>query len=71
MGLTGGSGLVYDAWGATVQRAADLARRADDGSALISASTRSQLPSTFDIEPTDTPAGTFVVAGRNVEADAP
>ena len=28
VGLTGGSGLVYDAWGSTVQRAADLARRA-------------------------------------------
>ncbi len=65
VGLTGGSGLVYDAWGETVQRAADLARRADANTVMVSSAARSQLPSTFDIEEHGTTAGTFVVTGRN------
>lgn len=65
IGLTGGAGLVYDAWGATVQRATDLARRADASSVMVSSSTRSQLPSTFDIDEPASDADVFTVIGRN------
>ncbi len=50
VGLTGGSGLVYDAWGSTVQRAADLARRSGPNEVLVTATARSQLGSTFVVE---------------------
>jgi class 3 adenylate cyclase len=50
VGLTGGSGLVYDAWGSTVQRAADLARRSGPNEVLVAAAARSQLGSTFVID---------------------
>lgn len=68
VGLTGGAGLVYDAWGATVQHAADLARRADVGVVLVSKSVRSQLPSTFGVDTEVSSADVFVVSGRNDEA---
>ena len=63
LGLTRGSGLVYDAWGSTLQRAADFARRADPGTVVISTASRSQLPSTFETEPS-TIEETVVVTGR-------
>jgi class 3 adenylate cyclase len=47
VGLTGGSRLVHDTWGVTVQRATDLARRARPGEILASSAVRSQLPSNF------------------------
>jgi class 3 adenylate cyclase len=68
VGLTGGAGLVYDAWGATVQRATDLARRADPAAVVISSSTRAQLPSTFDVDEPGAATDVFVVNGRNDEA---
>lgn len=68
VGLTGGAGLVYDAWGATVQRAADLARVAETGAVLVSAAARSQLPSTLDIDAQASTSGAFVVRGRRDEA---
>ena len=68
IGLTGGSGLVYDAWGTTVQRADDLARRAEAGMVMLTSAVRSQLPSTFDIDEQSTTADTFVLTGRNDEA---
>ncbi|MFW2336340.1 adenylate/guanylate cyclase domain-containing protein [Ilumatobacter sp.] len=68
VGLTGGAGLVYDAWGATVQRAADLARVAETGTVLVSAAARSQLPSTLDIDAQASTSGAFVLRGRRDEA---
>ena len=72
VGLTGGSGLVYDAWGSTVQRAADLARGAVSGAVLVSASVRSQLPSTFvtedDAGPIDS-LGATIVSGRTSDGE--
>ncbi len=66
VGLTGGSGLVYDSWGSTVQRAADLARHGGSGDVRVSAAVRAQLPSTFltedDTDSVD--AGTATVTGR-------
>ncbi len=50
VGLTGGSGLVYDAWGSTVQQAADLARRCGPNEVLVSTAVRTQLPTRFVIE---------------------
>jgi class 3 adenylate cyclase len=66
VGLTGGSGLVYDAWGPTVQRAADLARRTDPDDVRISAATRAQLPSSFltEDDPDDSNASSRVT-GRS------
>lgn len=68
VGLTGGSGLVYDAWGATVQHASDLARRADVGEILVTPSVRSQLPSIFGVVERGQSDDSFVVSGRNDEA---
>ena len=67
VGLTGGSGLVYDAWGSTVQSAADLAWQAASNTVLVSAAVRSQLPSRFvteeDVGPIDA-HGATIVSGR-------
>ena len=70
VGLTGGTALVYDAWGATVQHAADLARRAAPNTVLVSASTRAQLPPTFETDD-DATAGqdASVVTGRTTDAE--
>jgi class 3 adenylate cyclase len=71
VGLTGGSGLIYDAWGSTVQRAADLARRGGTEEVLITAAARSQLGSTFVIEDGVDPidgSGTARVLRRAEEA---
>jgi class 3 adenylate cyclase len=73
VGLTGGSSLVYDAWGSTVQRAADLARRTGSNDVLITASVRAQLSSTFMIGgdvAENTPPGTVVVLGRASEGES-
>ena len=67
IGLTGGSGLVYDAWGATVQRASDLARRAGPDDVLVSAAAGSLLPSNVMTEErvgTNDPSGTVIVSER-------
>lgn len=53
VGLTGGSRLVHDTWGTTVQLAGDLARRARPGEILASATAEAQLPSTFAHDATD------------------
>jgi class 3 adenylate cyclase len=67
VGLTGGSGLVYDAWGSTVQRATDLAWQAASNTLLVSAAVRSQLPSRFvtddDVGSIDA-HGTTILSGR-------
>lgn len=67
VGLTGGWSVVYDAWGSTVQRAADLARRGGSNDVLISAAVRSQLPSNFVIDDEKGQIdvfGTTIVSGR-------
>ncbi|MGA9279663.1 adenylate/guanylate cyclase domain-containing protein [Ilumatobacter sp.] len=67
IGLTGGSGLVYDAWGTTLQSAADLARRAGPGEVLVSATSRALLPSNLVVEDLIGPnvaPGTVLVSGR-------
>ncbi|MBT8240677.1 MAG: adenylate/guanylate cyclase domain-containing protein [Acidimicrobiia bacterium] len=67
VGLTGGSGLVYDAWGPTVQGAADLARRSGSNEVLISAAVRTHLSTRFVVEDrVDVTGGrgTAVVSGR-------
>lgn len=71
VGLTGGPALVYDAWGVTVQRAADLARRAAPNTVLVSASTRAQLPRTFETDDSDTTSGqdASVVTGRTTDPE--
>ncbi len=51
--LTGGSRLVHDTWGATVQGATDLARSARRGQVLVSAKCRELLPTSLRVEPTD------------------
>jgi class 3 adenylate cyclase len=53
VGLTGGSRLIHDTWGTTVQRATDLARSARPGEVLVSPEFASLLPSTYRLEPTN------------------
>ncbi len=72
VGLTGGSGLVYDAWGATVTRAAALARRATADTIVVSAACRTQLPPTFETDEAGL-AGledALLVTGRAADAEA-
>jgi class 3 adenylate cyclase len=72
VGLTAGSGLIYDAWGVTVQGAADLARRARPSTVVVSAAVRGQLPSSFVTDEVDGPGqppGARSVSGRTSERD--
>ncbi len=74
VGLTGGSGLVYDAWGATVQRATELARRAAAGGITVSAACRALLPPTYQTEDWDVDdlgdfGGAGIVTGRTTESE--
>jgi class 3 adenylate cyclase len=52
VGLTGGSRLVHDTWGATVQGANDLARSAQRGEVQVSAACRRLLPTDLHFEST-------------------
>jgi class 3 adenylate cyclase len=54
VGLSGGDRLVFDCWGATVDRAGDLARVAGSGAVLIDPATRALL---HDVVATTTPPG--------------
>jgi class 3 adenylate cyclase len=67
VGLTGGWGVVYDAWGSTVQRAADLARRSGANRVAVSHAVQSQLPSSFvtedEADSSESPGAT-TVSGR-------
>ena len=49
IGLTGGTGLVYDAWGPTVTTASQLARIAGRDQILVSSSVRAQLPDSLEV----------------------
>ncbi len=53
VGLTGGDRLIHDTWGATVQRATDLARTARSGQVLVSDECVALLASTYRFEPGD------------------
>lgn len=53
VGLTGGSRLVHDTWGVTLQRANDLARRAAAGQVLVSDACRALLPAAYDLRSVD------------------
>lgn len=73
IGLTGGSGLVYDAWGATLQGATDLARRARPGDVMVSATARALLPSNLEFEDPADPddsSGAVRVAARSNDGAA-
>jgi class 3 adenylate cyclase len=72
VGLTGGSRLVYDAWGPTVRNAAGLARRAGRAEVLTSGATRSHLPSSYLTEDYPGPAdaaGVAIVTRRMNEGE--
>jgi class 3 adenylate cyclase len=60
VGLTGGSDLVYDAWGSTVQRAADLARMEGTNTVFATLAVQKQLPAAFE---------TAVVSGGSAEVE--
>lgn len=53
VGMTGGSGLVYDVWGGPVSAAHLLARSAGAGTILVSDVTHSMLPDEIPGDPTD------------------
>jgi hypothetical protein len=59
---------VYDAWGTTVQHAADLARMGGVGTTFVSRAVQAQLPATFMVEGAapdgDLAVGASVVTGR-------
>jgi class 3 adenylate cyclase len=66
VGLTGGSQLIHETWGVTVQRATDLARNARSGQVLVSNDCGRLLPERYRLEPS-------AVAGASVlsTADTP
>ncbi len=51
VGLTGGSQLIHETWGVTVQRATDLARSARPGQILVSSECGRLLPERYRLEP--------------------
>lgn len=71
IGLTGGTRLVYDAWGTTVTTAARLAQLATSGEVIVADSTRTRLPPSIPAEPTtDTLPGESASVVRNREVEA-
>jgi class 3 adenylate cyclase len=72
VGLTGGSDLVYDAWGSTVQRAADLARMDGSNTVFATFAVQRQLPATFetaDASGDSAEVGTVIVSGRSRDGE--
>ena len=72
VGLTGGSGLVFDAWGPTVQHAAELAHLGAVNDVLVSRATRSLVSSSFETDDADSigDRGAARVSGRANEREA-
>lgn len=70
VGLTGGPRLMHDTWGATVQRAGELARIARPGDILVAASVRSQLPDRYQVVATDVDGASCVVGRVPANEDA-
>lgn len=66
LGLTGGDRLVYDCWGPTVERAANLAQAAAPGELLVDEEAATQLPEGVS---TTAPAGTRPHGARAVLPD--
>lgn len=49
VGMTGGTRMIYDVWGASVTHAHNLARRAERGQILVSDEARRRLPDTIEM----------------------
>jgi class 3 adenylate cyclase len=64
--LTGGSDLVYDAWGPTVQHAADLARMDGSNTIFATQAVHAQLSSSFltELPSDDNASNVVVISGR-------
>ena len=71
VGLTGGSRLLHDTWGATVQRAGELARFAHPGQILIAESMRAQLADRYEVIATDVDGASCLVGRVTANEDAP
>lgn len=73
VGLTGGEGLVVDAWGPAVSGASELARHAVGGLVTVSGATRRQLPTEFVLagDQGDDPAASAVVTTRVEHSQRP
>lgn len=69
VGLTGGSQLIHETWGVTVQRAADLARSARPGQVLVSNECDRLLPEQYRLESSDV-AGAFVLSTVDTPQEA-
>ena len=70
VGISGRAGLVYDAWGAAVHDAAELARRSPTGAVSVSAEVRRQLPNEFVLADAGSGDGATVVTARVSEASS-
>jgi class 3 adenylate cyclase len=68
VGLTGGSRLVHDTWGVTVQRATDLARSAPAGQVLVSDACRVLLPAAYDLRAVDDDTSELVGLATDLES---
>ena len=71
VGLTGGSKLTHDTWGATVQNASDLARSARRNQVLVSDACRALLPVSYRVEATDHDGAGALVGFESESAAAP
>ena len=77
VGLTGGSHLVYDAWGPAMQRAADLARMDGSNTVFATLAVQKQLPSAFEMVAANggtanggtANGGTVIVSGRTRDGE--
>lgn len=70
--LTGGSDLVYDAWGSTVQHAADLARMDGSNTIFATPAVQAQLSSSFVTEvPSEGDATNVVVISGRAHEEEP
>jgi class 3 adenylate cyclase len=72
VGLTGGDRLVFDCWGPTVDRAADLARAAGTGELLVDDAARALLPDEVATTPAPGPRphGALRVTDESLETGA-
>ncbi len=68
VGLTGGSRLVHDTWGVTVQHATDLARSAAPGDILVSGAGQQLLPATYRLTASGVEDAAVLTVVDNAEA---
>ncbi len=64
VGVSGRGGLVYDAWGEAVTRAAELSRKSAGGAVAVSDTVRRQLPDDFLLAEGETDDDVAIVTGR-------